>query len=128
MQVGVFLSKELMAIAGRSLKANITTLGPLVLPWTEQARFMANFFARKVGSLHHSCQHVIGVLPCKAPYAVHLPISRCHWVVSPTAYRRLDGERMCQSQSCGTGHLGGGAGARNHQKNQHIPLGYRCWA
>ncbi len=44
MQVGVFLSKELMNIAGRSLKANITTLGPLVLPWTEQARFLANFF------------------------------------------------------------------------------------
>ena len=48
MQVGVFLSKDLMNIAGRSLKANITTLGPLVLPWTEQARFLANSFARKV--------------------------------------------------------------------------------
>jgi len=47
-QVGVYLSKELMNIAGRSLKANITTLGPLVLPWTEQARFLGNFFARKV--------------------------------------------------------------------------------
>ena len=31
-KVGVHLSKELMAIAGRSLKANITTLAPLVLP------------------------------------------------------------------------------------------------
>ena len=61
MQVGVFLSKELMAIAGRSLKANITTLGPLVLPWTEQARYLANFFARKVGSLHAFCQGVNGV-------------------------------------------------------------------
>ncbi len=48
LQVGVYLSKELMSIAGRSLKANITTLGPLVLPWSEQARFLANFFARKV--------------------------------------------------------------------------------
>ena len=44
----MFLSKELMNIAGRSLKANITTLGPLVLPWTEQARFLGNYFARKV--------------------------------------------------------------------------------
>ena len=51
MQVGVFLSKELMNIAARSLKANITTLGPLVLPWTEQARFLANSFGRKVSFL-----------------------------------------------------------------------------
>ena len=56
MQVGVFLSKELMNIAARSLKANITTLGPLVLPWTEQARFLANFFCRKVSSWSNDFQ------------------------------------------------------------------------
>ena len=42
------LSKELMAIAGRSLKANITTLAPLVLPLSEQALFLANLAGRKV--------------------------------------------------------------------------------
>ena len=42
------LSKELMAIAGYSLKANITTLGPLVLPVSEQLMFLAYLFARKV--------------------------------------------------------------------------------
>ena len=47
-QVGVHLSKELMAIAGYSLKANITTLGPLVLPVSEQLTFLAYLFARKV--------------------------------------------------------------------------------
>ncbi|KAK9841814.1 hypothetical protein WJX81_004744 [Elliptochloris bilobata] len=47
-QVGVHLSKELMAIAGYSLKANITTLGPLVLPASEQLTFLAYLFARKV--------------------------------------------------------------------------------
>ena len=47
-QVGVYLSKELMNIAGRSLKANITTLSPLVLPWSEQMAYAANMFARKV--------------------------------------------------------------------------------
>jgi hypothetical protein len=46
-QVGVHLSKDLMAIAGYSLKANITTLGPLVLPVSEQLVFLANLFARK---------------------------------------------------------------------------------
>jgi len=31
-RAGVYLSKDLMSIAGHALKANITTLGPLVLP------------------------------------------------------------------------------------------------
>lgn len=46
--MGVHLSKELMAIAGHSLKANITTLGPLVLPISEQLLFFVNLVARKV--------------------------------------------------------------------------------
>lgn len=45
---GVFLSKELMRIAGHALKANITTLGPLVLPISEQLLFFGNLVARKV--------------------------------------------------------------------------------
>ena len=47
-QVGVALSKNLMAIAGESLKANITTLGPLVLPVSEQLLFFMNLIGRKV--------------------------------------------------------------------------------
>ena len=49
-RVGVHLSKELMAIAGHALKANITTLGPLVLPISEQLIFFGNLVARKVCS------------------------------------------------------------------------------
>lgn len=45
---GVFLSKELMRIAGHALKANITTLGPLVLPISEQLLFFGNLVARKM--------------------------------------------------------------------------------
>jgi len=37
-----------MAIAGHALKANITTLGPLVLPISEQLIFFGNLVARKV--------------------------------------------------------------------------------
>lgn len=48
MQVGVHLSRDLMAIAGGSLKANITTLGPLVLPYSEQLLFFFNLICRKV--------------------------------------------------------------------------------
>ncbi|RWR88848.1 3-ketoacyl-CoA synthase 20-like protein [Cinnamomum micranthum f. kanehirae] len=47
-KVGVSLSKDLMAIAGEALKSNITTLGPLVLPMSEQLLFFATLVARKV--------------------------------------------------------------------------------
>ncbi|XP_021896068.1 3-ketoacyl-CoA synthase 20-like [Carica papaya] len=46
--IGVSLSKDLMAVAGEALKTNITTLGPLVLPMSEQLLFLATLVARKV--------------------------------------------------------------------------------
>lgn len=45
---GVSLSKDLMAIAGGALKTNITTLGPLVLPISEQLIFFATLVAKKL--------------------------------------------------------------------------------
>lgn len=47
-KIGVSLSKELMAVAGDALKTNITTLGPLVLPMSEQLLFLATLLARKL--------------------------------------------------------------------------------
>ncbi|CAK8569635.1 unnamed protein product [Lathyrus sativus] len=46
-KTGVSLSKDLMGIAGLTLKTNIITLGPLVLPVTQQLRFFANLVLRK---------------------------------------------------------------------------------
>ncbi|KAI4304023.1 hypothetical protein MLD38_039589 [Melastoma candidum] len=46
-RIGVSLSKDLMAVAGEALKTNITTLGPLVLPMSEQLLFFATLVARK---------------------------------------------------------------------------------
>lgn len=48
-KVGVRLRKELMAVAGRALKANITRLGPRVLPLSEKLFFAADLVGRKVG-------------------------------------------------------------------------------
>ncbi|KAH9288792.1 hypothetical protein KI387_032909, partial [Taxus chinensis] len=45
---GLTISKELMAVAGHALKANITTLGPSVLPLSEQILFFWPLFSRKV--------------------------------------------------------------------------------
>ncbi|KAG6494774.1 3-ketoacyl-CoA synthase 11-like [Zingiber officinale] len=47
-KVGVSLSKDLMAVAGDALKTNITTLGPLVLPASEQLIFLATLVAKKL--------------------------------------------------------------------------------
>merc|ERR1712151_503177 len=44
---GVRLQKQIMQVAGDSLKVNISTLGPLVLPISEQLRFLANMVARR---------------------------------------------------------------------------------
>lgn len=45
---GLSISRDLMAVAGHALKANITTLGPLVLPLSEQLLFLSALFCRKV--------------------------------------------------------------------------------
>ncbi|GAB2284888.1 3-ketoacyl-CoA synthase 11 [Dionaea muscipula] len=47
-KIGVSLSKDLMAVAGEALKTNITTLGPLVLPMSEQLLFFATLVGRKL--------------------------------------------------------------------------------
>ncbi|KAL9410721.1 hypothetical protein AB3S75_044488 [Citrus x aurantiifolia] len=47
-RIGVKISKDLMAIAGEALKTNITTLGPLVLPMSEQLLFSLTLVARKI--------------------------------------------------------------------------------
>ena len=61
---GVYLSKDLMAIAGHALKANITTLAPLVLPVSEQLLFFINLVARKVRLLPFP--HRSGAVLCPA--------------------------------------------------------------
>jgi len=40
--------KELMAVMGDALKTNLSTMGPMVLPWSEQIKFFLNLCARKM--------------------------------------------------------------------------------
>ncbi|XP_042052234.1 3-ketoacyl-CoA synthase 2-like [Salvia splendens] len=47
-RLGVALSKDLMAVAASALRTNITALGPLVLPVSEQLLFVLSLLARKV--------------------------------------------------------------------------------
>lgn len=46
--LGIKLSKQLISVAGDALKSNITTLGPLVLPLSEQLLFLATKIAKKL--------------------------------------------------------------------------------
>ncbi|KAL6952537.1 separase/separin [Sarracenia purpurea var. burkii] len=46
--VGISLSIDLMVIAGEALKSNITTIGPLVLPASEQLLFLFTLIGRKI--------------------------------------------------------------------------------
>ncbi|RZC86114.1 hypothetical protein C5167_026786 [Papaver somniferum] len=46
--LGVSLSKTLMPVAGLALKTNITTLGPFVLPISEQLRYFITMMASKL--------------------------------------------------------------------------------
>jgi 3-ketoacyl-CoA synthase len=48
--IGVNLSKDLLAVAGDALTANITAIAPLVLPLSEQLLFALSFIAGKVSS------------------------------------------------------------------------------
>ena len=45
--VGVSLSKDLINVVSKALRANLTELGPLILPWSEQIKFLANHLQRR---------------------------------------------------------------------------------
>ncbi|KAM3354052.1 hypothetical protein ACQJBY_024960 [Aegilops geniculata] len=47
---GAGLSMDLIAVAGRTLKANITAIAPIVLPISEQLLFAMSFVAHKLSS------------------------------------------------------------------------------
>ncbi|CAJ1961692.1 unnamed protein product [Sphenostylis stenocarpa] len=44
---GLYVSKDVIEVGGHALKANITTLGPLVLPVSEQLHFFTNLIFKK---------------------------------------------------------------------------------
>ncbi|XP_039173767.1 probable 3-ketoacyl-CoA synthase 21 [Eucalyptus grandis] len=49
-EVGVSISKSIVNVAGDALKSNMASLGPLVLPYTEQCRYAWSLIKRKLGT------------------------------------------------------------------------------
>ena len=71
---GVRLSKQIMQIAADALKKNITNLGPLVLPVTEQIKFFCNLLARK------ALRNQLPLGPLSPPLAAVSPRAPGSWV------------------------------------------------
>ncbi|KAK9757724.1 hypothetical protein RND81_01G182300 [Saponaria officinalis] len=100
-KIGISLSKDLMVVAGDALRANMTALGPLVLPLSEKLTFLGTLIAKKVFKVdklkpyvpnfklafEHFCIHAggRGVLD-----AVHKNLTLTDWLMEPsrmTLYR-----------------------------------------
>jgi len=73
---GVRLRKQIMQVAGDALKQNISTLGPLVLPISEQLRFVANMVARRA---------IRGEVPLPGPLRKTVQSLAC-WLYSGLAF------------------------------------------
>ena len=65
--LGVNLSRQLVKVAGRVLKANITQVAPLILPLSQKLAFLSTLFQRQVGT----ALKLSMVLSCTALYWRH---------------------------------------------------------
>ncbi|KAL5583605.1 hypothetical protein UlMin_016047 [Ulmus minor] len=99
-EIGVTLSKDLLNVAGDAIKTNITMLGPLVLPISEQILFLANLVSRKIFKMkikqyvpdfklafEHICIHAGGRAVLEE---IEKNLSLTKWLVEPskmTLYR-----------------------------------------
>ncbi|KAM4092412.1 hypothetical protein ACB094_06G037100 [Castanea mollissima] len=66
----VAFSKDLLPVAGEGLTNNFTTLGPLVLPLSEQILFLVNFIGRKVLKMKIK-QYVLGFKLAFEHFCIH---------------------------------------------------------
>lgn len=91
---GLKISKDLVAIGGDALKANITTLGPLVLPFSEQLYFFANLvlshFRRRSNSNNHRHQQQTTTTTNNRPYIPDYRLAFEHFCVHAASKTVLD--------------------------------------
>lgn len=84
---GLKISKELVEIGGDALKTNITTLGPLVLPFSEQLLFFATLVSRH---LFNNGGSQPSLLSSKRPYIPDFKLAFERFCVHAASKTALD--------------------------------------
>ncbi|CAN8286017.1 unnamed protein product [Cochlearia groenlandica] len=69
--VGVALSKDLTVVAGDTLKTNLTSLGPLVLPMSEKLRFIIFIIKSKLLRLNNISPYIPDFKLCIEHFCIH---------------------------------------------------------
>lgn len=81
---GLAISRDLMEVGGHALKANITTLGPLVLPFSEQLLFFATLVGRHLFGSNNTPEEA------KKPYIPDYKLAFEHFCVHAASKTVLD--------------------------------------
>ncbi|KAI9191080.1 hypothetical protein LWI28_003366 [Acer negundo] len=88
---GLKVSKDLVEIGGEALKANITTLGPLVLPFSEQLFFFTTLVWRHLfGPAEKTTQQKPSSITTAKPYIPDYKLAFEHFCVHASSKTVLD--------------------------------------
>lgn len=91
---GLKISKDLMEVGGEALKTNITTLGPLVLPFSEQLLFFATLVWRHLfgggGEKSKASSSSLSSPTAAKPYIPDYKLAFDHLCVHPASRSVLD--------------------------------------
>lgn len=94
---GVRLSKDIVKVAGKTMEKNMTTLGPLVLPLTEQAMVVislaARFFLKKLSQILEVSggENLVMKLPRVKPYVPDFKRGIDHFCIHAGGRAVIDG-------------------------------------
>lgn len=69
--VGVSLSRSLLSVAASALRINIITLGPLVLPYSEQLRYVWSMIHRKIWAVENKETYVPNFKKAFEHFCIH---------------------------------------------------------
>ena len=91
--VGVSLSRSLLSVAASALKINIITLGPLVLPYSEQLRYAWSMIRRKIWAVENKEMYVPNFKKAFEHFCIHAGGKAViDGIVKNLKLRREDGE------------------------------------
>ncbi|ONK80784.1 uncharacterized protein A4U43_C01F21700 [Asparagus officinalis] len=87
---GLSISRDLMEVGGHALKANITTLGPLVLPFSEQLLFFATLIYRNLFGSNKTPKSTTATSASTKPYIPDYKLAFNHFCIHAASRVVLD--------------------------------------